>query len=72
MNEDEIYKFIGKRIKSLRENQNLTQENLAEKSGLSLDYIGKIEVCINKPGLRALIKIAQALNINIKELFEFE
>lgn len=72
MNEEKIYKLIGKRIKFFREKQNLTQENLAEKSGLSLDYIGKIEVCINKPGLKALIKIASALDIDIKELFEFD
>ena len=72
MNEEKIYKLIGKRIKFFREEQNLTQENLAEKSGLSLDYIGKIEVCINKPGLKALIKIANALDIEIKKLFEFD
>ncbi len=71
MNETKLYKRIGARIKFLRETQNLTQENLAEKSGLSLDYIGKIEVCINKPGLRALIKISNALDVDIKELFEF-
>jgi len=71
MNENNFYKYLGKRIKFLRENKNLTQENMAEKSGLSLDYIGKIEVNINRPGLRALLKIAKALNVDIKELFEF-
>lgn len=53
-----IYKSIGKRIKYLRETKGLTQEKLAEKTGLSLDYIGKIEVNINEPGLKSLIKIA--------------
>ena len=72
MSEDKLYKAIGKNIKNLRENHNLTQEQLAEKSGLSLDYIGKIEVCINKPGLRSLIKISKALNIHIKEIFNFD
>ncbi|HCB10954.1 MAG TPA: transcriptional regulator [Cyanobacteria bacterium UBA11991] len=71
MDEDLIYKSIGKRIKYIREKKNLTQEKLAEKSGLSLDYIGKIEVSINKPGLKSLIKIANALDIHIKELFNF-
>lgn len=71
MNEINLYKSLGKRIKYLREKQGLTQEKLAEKSGLSLDYIGKIEVSINKPGLKALIKIANALNVHIKELFNF-
>ena len=71
MDEEKIYKSIGKRIKSLREKNGLTQERLAELSGLSLDYIGKIEVNINKPGFKSLIKISNALNIHIKELFNF-
>ena len=51
MNKTLFYKNLGKRIKSLREKAGLTQEKLAEESGISLDYMGKIEVCINKPGL---------------------
>ena len=60
------------KIKNLRISKHLTQEKLAELSGLSLDYIGKIEVNINKPGLRSLIKIANAIDIPIKELFDFK
>lgn len=71
MNENLLYESLGKRIKYLRELKKLTQDKLAEKSGLSIDYIGKIEVNINKPGLRALIKIANALDVHIKELFDF-
>ena len=71
MDEELIYKNLGRRIKSLRETKGLTQEKLAEKTGLSLDFIGKIEVNINKPGLRSLIKIAQALDVELKELFNF-
>ena len=71
MDESLIYKSIGRRIKILRENKGLTQEKLAEKTGLSLDFIGKIEVNINEPGLKSLIKIANALEVHIKELFEF-
>ncbi len=71
MNESTIYKSIGKRIKILREASGLTQEKLAEKTGLSLDFIGKIEVNINEPGLKSLIKIANALDVHIKELFDF-
>ena len=52
MNKTLFYKNLGKRIKSLREKAGLTQEKLAEESGISLDYMGKIEVCINKPGLK--------------------
>ena len=72
MNEQELYIRLGKQIKFLRERANLTQEKLAELSGISLDYLGKIEVNINKPGLKTLIKISNALNLPIKVLFDFE
>lgn len=71
MNENDIYANIGKRIKFLRKNVNLTQEKLAEKCGISLDYLGKIEVNINKPGLKTLIKISNALDVEIKSFFDF-
>lgn len=72
MNEDEFYKLLGKRVKFLRENAHLTQEKLAEKCGISLDYLGKIEVNINKPGLKTVLKLANALDVEIKSFFEFE
>lgn len=71
MNEDEFYKLLGKRVKFLRENAHLTQEKLAEKCGISLDYLGKIEVNINKPGLKTILKLANALDVEIKSFFEF-
>ena len=72
MDEETFYNLIGKRIKYIRSKKGLTQEKLAERSGLSLDYIGKIEVNINKPGIKAILKISNGLNIHIKELFNFE
>lgn len=66
----EFYINLGKKIKILREQKHLTQEKLAEKAGISLDYLGKIEVNINKPGLTALLKISQALDISMEELFK--
>ena len=71
MDENDSYELLGKRIKFLRENACLTQEKLAEKAGISLDYLGKIEVCINKPGIKTVLKLANALELPIKELFEF-
>ena len=70
MNFDEEYRKLGLRIKYLREQAGLTQEQLAEKSSISLDYLGKIEVSINKPGLKTIFKIAKALKIPAKDLFD--
>jgi len=72
MDEFEFYKLLGKRVKLLREQAHLTQEKLAEKSGISLDYLGKIEVNINKPGLKTILKLANALDVHVKELFTFD
>ena len=72
MDEIKFYKMLGKRVKMLRENAHLTQEKLAEKCGISLDYLGKIEVCINKPGLKTIFRLANALEIPIKEFFDFD
>lgn len=72
MNENEFYLRLGKRIKYLREKAHLTQEKLAEKSDISLDYMGKIEVNINKPGLKTILKLSNALDVPIKEFFDFE
>lgn len=72
MTEDEFYIKLGKQIKLLRESAHLTQEKLAEKSGISLDYLGKIEVTINKPGLKTLLKISNALSVPMKKLFDFK
>lgn len=66
-----FYKKLGIKIKSLREQAGLTQEKLAEKSGISLDYLGKIEVCINKPGLKTILKIANALKVEPFKLLKF-
>ncbi len=71
MNFDNYYKKLGIKIKQLRCEAGLTQEKLGEKAGLSLDYIGKIEVSINKPGLKTVFKIAKALNVKVKDLFDF-
>ncbi len=66
----DFYKKLGIRIKKLRIEKGYTQEKLAEKSGISLDYLGKIEVSINRPGLISLLKISNALEISMEELFK--
>ncbi len=69
MDFEEFYIQLGRNIKRQRELANLTQEVLAEKAGISLDYLGKIEVNINKPGLKTIFKLANALEISPAEFF---
>lgn len=72
MDEKDFYAKLGRRIKVLREKAHLTQEKLAEKCGISLDYLGKIEVNINKPGLKTILKLANSLDVEVKDLFDFK
>jgi transcriptional regulator with XRE-family HTH domain len=55
------YKKLGDRIRTARENMNLTQEKLAEITGLSNNYISNIERNQSIPSLDTLVKICNAL-----------
>lgn len=70
MNLQQFYVKLGKRIKELREEKGYSQQILAEKADISIDYLGKIEVNINNPGLKSLFKIVRALDISFEEFFK--
>lgn len=57
------YKLIGKRIAEHRLQQHLTQERLAEMSGISNNYLSNIENSHSIPSLETLINICSALDI---------
>lgn len=65
-------KEFGKRLKELREARKLTQEQLAELVGLEYQTISRIETGYYFTNFENLQNIANALNIEIKDLFEFE
>ena len=58
-------KQIAKNIKKIRLSKNLSQEKLAELSGLTKGYISKIEKSDTAPPLSTLSKIATALKVDI-------
>jgi transcriptional regulator with XRE-family HTH domain len=62
---------LGRRIAQLRRKAELTQAQLAEASGYSDDFIGLVERGINAPSVSGLERIAKALKIPLKDLFEF-
>lgn len=62
---------LGVRIRQLREKKNLSQQDLANDSNISKVQIGRIERAKINTTVRTLIKIANALEIEPKELFDF-
>lgn len=67
----DIKKLLGKRIKEIRARQGLTQENLAEKIGVGQRNLSKIECGSNFVTSETLARILSALNVEAKELFDF-
>lgn len=63
--------LLGARIKEIRKLRGLTQEQLAEKVDLATRYISLIEVGRSSPSLETIENIARALQVEIRDLFEF-
>ncbi len=64
-------KLFGKRIKELRKQKKLTQEQLGELVGIDYKQIGNIETGTYFTTMPTLEKIAKALDVDIAELFNF-
>lgn len=62
---------IGKKIKNLRKNKNLTQEQLAEILGVSSQAVSKWENCISMPDIELLPIIARYFGITMDEFFNY-
>ena len=57
--------YVGSKIKGIRESKNISIEEVAERSGLSVEQIASIETDQTLPSLGPLIKIARALGVRL-------
>lgn len=64
-----LYSTVGNKIKQIRENNNLTQQQLCEKAGISISYLSKIEAakCDKSFSLSILNQLANSLGVDITE-----
>ena len=67
---ENIDKRLGKRFKEYREKKDLTQEQLAEKAGMSTIFISQIERGTTFPSSENLITILKVLDITANEIFQ--
>ena len=64
-------KQLGQHIAKLRKKAGFTQERFAEKTDYSTEFISFVERGINSPSLDGCDRIAKALGIKLKDLFDF-
>ena len=63
-------KTFGSRIQELRKKNNLTQSELAEKIGLSTNFIVMVERGERNTSVDKIFKLAKAFNISLAQFFE--
>jgi len=61
---------IGRRIRVLRTERKWTQAMLADHAELAREHLSELENGHKEIGVRALEKIAQALDLNLHQFFE--
>ena len=62
---------LGDKIRTLRKRAGLTQEQLAETAEVSVNFIGYIERGQRAVSIKTLERIAEALDVTPRNLFEF-
>ena len=63
-------KALGLRIKQLRAALGVTQEELADRSGMFRTYMSRIESGVANPTVTMLYAVADALEVRVQELFD--
>ncbi len=64
--------LIGRRLKSLRKAKRLTQDQLGESASLSSKYLSRIELGLENPTLDVFIRLANALDVSLSEIFRVD
>lgn len=65
-----FHKQLGNKIRVTREAKGISQEELAERSNLSVNQIGRIERAERSPNLTTLLKVCNGLSISVQELLK--
>ena len=68
MKTNPVLMALGKNVRDLREQKKLTQEALAERSGLDPSYISGIERAVRNPSVVSLARLADGLDCTVSEI----
>lgn len=64
----DMRKLVGRNVRRIRAKRGLTQEQFAEKSGFSQQYLSGLERGVRNPTVVTLFELAQALDVSHIEL----
>jgi transcriptional regulator with XRE-family HTH domain len=68
---DKSLKYIAKALKDTRTGQHLTQNELAKRAGISMNYYSRIERVEVSPSVETLGKIIKALGVKSSDILPF-
>lgn len=69
MNYNKVYEKVGKRIRFLRRERGISQEELAAKAGVNRAYMWELEKGRNM-SIRTAYKISKGLGVPLSRLFD--
>lgn len=69
---DPFLSGFGNHLRSLRAKAGMTQEELADKSGIHVTYLSGVERGLRNPSIRNVRRLAQALGVPTRQLFSFK
>lgn len=56
-------------VRKIREDQGLSIRDLSKRSGIAISYIVRIEAGEANPSVKVMCRLANALNVQVQELF---
>lgn len=59
---------FGSTLRAIRKESRLSQERLAETTGLSTNFIGEMERGLKAPGLVVILRLSRALGVSVHDL----
>jgi transcriptional regulator with XRE-family HTH domain len=71
LSEQVFLQALGRQVRALRQERELTQAELAERAEVGMKYVGEIERGRTNPTVRLVWRLSQALGVEASDLFLF-
>jgi transcriptional regulator with XRE-family HTH domain len=71
MNDPKTRKEISNKLKKIREDKNMTQEEVATKAEINTNYYAQIERGVVNTSVNVLLRIAKALGVKSAEILPY-